>query len=138
MMGHTVEGLRAVLDEKIDLKTLLTLDMRLPDDLACSVMKIAPLISFKKMDVELTVEISFWIWTWKMGSYRGLFLLNSSNQHQPWDGGVAGLAKRMRTRVNKGHEENRPSISIVKLISAFHTGCNRRDGIASFCDAGIA
>jgi hypothetical protein len=94
-------------------------------------------ISFKKMDVELTGEITFWIWTWKMESYQCLIFLNSSNQHQSWDRCVVGLTKRMTTRVNKSDEGNRPSTRIVKLVSAFHSECNRLDWIASLRDAGI-
>jgi hypothetical protein len=29
-------------------------------------MKVAPSISLKKMDVELAEVITFWVWTWKM------------------------------------------------------------------------
>jgi hypothetical protein len=100
-------------------------------------MEVAPSNTFKKMDVELTGEIAFWIWTWKMESYRRLFLLNSSNQLQPWARGVVGRTKRMMTRLNKSHEGNKPSTHIVKLVSAFHSGCNRLDGIVSLCEARI-
>jgi hypothetical protein len=43
----------------------------------------------------------------------------------------------MMTRVNKNDEGNRPSIRIVKRVSAFHSGCGRLDGIACFRDSGI-
>jgi hypothetical protein len=94
-------------------------------------------IAFMKMDVELTEEIIFWIWTWKMESNGCLFLLNSSNQLQPWDRCVTGRIKPMMTRVNKSDEGMKPSTHIVKLVSAFHSGCSRLDGIGCFCDSGI-
>jgi hypothetical protein len=43
------------------LKTILTLDIQLPDIATCSVMKVEPPIALKKMDVELTGEITFGI-----------------------------------------------------------------------------
>jgi hypothetical protein len=88
----------------------------------------------KNIDVELTGEITFWIWTWKMESYRCLFLLNSANSLQTWDCYVIGLTKHMMTRLNTRDEGNMPSIRIARLVSAFHCP----DGISSLCEAGIA
>jgi hypothetical protein len=44
---------------QIYLKTILTLELRLSDDLTCSVMKGTRSIAFMKMDVELAGETIF-------------------------------------------------------------------------------
>jgi hypothetical protein len=88
-------------------------------------MNIEPPISFKKMDVEFTPEITFWIWAWKMESDRCWFILNFSNTH-------------LMTCFNTPEEGNMQFIHIAKLVSAFHSGCDGVDSIALFCEAGIA
>jgi hypothetical protein len=55
---------------QIGLKTILTLDMRLHDDVTCSAMKSEPSISFNEMDIELMAEITFSIRAWTIESSR--------------------------------------------------------------------
>jgi hypothetical protein len=61
-----------------------------------------------------------------------------SNQVQPLDLGVFGVAKHLMTRLNRMDEANVQSVHIARLFSAFHSACNAVNVIESFRNPGIA
>jgi hypothetical protein len=63
---------------------------------------------------------------------------HSSSQVQPLDLCVFGVTKRLMTRLDKMDEANVQSVHVASLFSAFHSGCNPVNVIASFRNAGIA